>query len=299
MPKTVLICFLPLLLTSFLQGCESNQSKTKTADDVTETSLYRSARRSLQTHNYLVAIEQFQELEALFPFGRYAEQAQLEIIYAYYKAQKLDESRSAADRFIELHPQHANSDYAQYLKGLSAFARDRKSFELANTKSLLGRDLTSLEEAFNDFEELIEDFPHSEYAQDARQRMLFIRNTFAAKEVMIGKYYLDKKAYLAAVNRGRYVLDNYKQTPAVEDALALMADAYLFLGLEGLAKEPIDLLRINYPNHSGFENDTYVATPSRRSLVKPLLNIVTFGLLMRPAPPVPVVFKLDENTAQN
>lgn len=302
--KIALTYFLCLLcLSLFLPGCSSKKAAQKEIDeDITETTLYRNARRSLQASNYDVAIEQLQQLEALFPFGRYAEQAQLEIVYAYYRAYKLEEARVAADRFIELHPQHANADYAQYIKALSAFKKDRKSFEMSKSKSILSRDLTALEDAFKDFEALVNNSPHSEYAQDARQRMLFIRNIFAEKEVLIGHYYLDKKAYLAAANRGRYVLDHYKQTPAVEEALALIADAYLFLGLKDLAEEPIQILRTNYPNHPSFDEDgSYVAIASRRSVLKPLINVISFGLLKRPAPPVPIVveYRPDSKEAQN
>ena len=289
-----------LLSCVMAPGCTSKKKREANKPPETETSLYRSARKSLAGKNYLIAIEKFQQLETLFPFGRYAEQAQLEIVFAHHKARNLTEAKVAADRFIQLNPQHANADYAQYLKALSSFTDGRKSFELSAKRGILNRDISSLQEAYKDFQVLLEVYPHSEYAQDTRQHMIFIRNILAAKEVLIGQFYLDQKAYLAAANRGQYVLENFSQTPAIEDALRLMSDAYLFMGKEHLAKKSIELLRLNYPDHPNFgPNNVYIATASKKSLTRSLMNVLTFGILARPKPPKPIVFNLDEPSQES
>lgn len=293
------LCALFLLTLVVTTGCASDKKKKADKPPETETALYRSARRSLGANNFVGAIERFQALETLYPFGRYAEQAQLEIVFAHYRAYNLTEARTAADRFIQLNPQHANADYAQYLKALAAFSEGRKPFELGATAGLMSRDLSPLEDAYADFQVLLSLYPHSEYAQDARQRMIFIRNVLAAKEILIGKYYLDQKAFIAAANRGQYVVEHFSQTPAIQDALALMSDAYLFLGMRDLAKTSVELLRANYPDHPNFGPDNeYIAMPSKKSLSRPLLNVLSFGLLAKPKPPRPVILKPDEPQAK-
>lgn len=262
----------------------------KQAPQPSETALYRDARRKMQGRNYQAAIESFQQLEALYPFGRYAERAQLEIIYAYYSARDLEEARSAADRFIHLHPQHTNTDYAQYLKGLSGFAEGQRFQELSGAKAMLRRDLSPLRDSFTDFKELLELYPDSKYAPDAHKRMTFIRNTMAKQELLIGHYYLDRRAYIAAANRGRYVVENYSQTPAVEDALALMVDAYTFMELDDLAIDTAKVLLANYPDHKNFSRTgAYRAAFPKRTVPRSTLNIVSFGLLARPRVPKPII----------
>lgn len=257
-----------------------------------ETALYRGARKSLNSHSYKAAIDQFQQLESLYPFGRYAEQAQLEIIYAYYKNHDFSETRSAVDRFVQLHPDDANADYAQYLKGLAAFSQGQKPFEMAFSKTLSGRDLGSMRDSFSDFQELLEQFPDSEYTADARQRMVFIRNLLAAREVEIGRYYLDRKAFLAAANRANHVVEYFSQTPAVEDALTLLISAYSFMNLDDLSKEVLLVLQRNYPDNPNFtKNGDYAILQHPKAKPRSWLNIVSFGLLARPRVPKPLILQ--------
>ncbi len=172
-----------------------------------------------------------------FPFGRYAEQAQLEIIFAYYRSRQAEAARSAADRFIRLHPNHPNVDYAYYLRGLASFEEDEnfltRIFPLDPSK----RDPGAARASFADFSRLIERFPASEYAPDAQRRMRYLRNLLAEAELHAARYYIYRGAYIAAANRGKFVVDNFQETIAVPDALAIMVEAYRLLGQDQLAEQ--------------------------------------------------------------
>lgn len=288
---TMLQHFIPaylLIVLLALSGCNSTEENTAAADKKvkpppTETALYRAARKKMVGRHYSDAAKLFQELELLYPFSRYAERAKLEIIYAHYKAYELDEARTAADDFLRLHTDHPNADYAQYLKALSKFSENRRPFEMTLKGALSHRDLTPIKESFDDFKELLEGFPDSKYLPDARQRMVFIRNILAAQEVLIGEYYLKRNAFVAAVNRGRYVVENYSQTPAIESALELLIAAYTNIERIDLAKETIAVLKLNYPKNSNFmPNGSYQVPAVPKAGARSILNVVTFGLLSRP-----------------
>lgn len=253
-----------------------------------EQILYQAAQRSLRSGNYSNAIAQLQQLEAQFPFGRYAEQAQLELIYAYYMAFQPDAARSAADRFIRLHPQHANVDYAYYLKGLAAYEQDRGFFDRFVPTDLAARDIGAARESFSDFGQLLARYPASDYAPDARQRMIYLRNLLARSEIMVGRYYLSREAYVAAVNRGRNVVENFPHTPSVADGLALMIEGYLKLNLPEPANDSLRVLLASYPNHPALDEDgNFVISPEVRNRDRSWINILTLGTLDRPdTPPI-------------
>ena len=181
--------------------------------------LYRSAQSSLRSGNYRDAITKLQKLEARFPFGRYAEQAQLELIYANFMSYQPEAARSAADRFIRLHPQHPNVDYAYYIKGLAEFNKDRGLLDRFAATDISKRDPTSAKQAFDDFSEFLQRHPDSEYAADARQRMMFLVNILAKYEINVAKFYMRRGAYVAAANRARNVVEHYSQSQSVDDAL--------------------------------------------------------------------------------
>lgn len=259
------------------------------AEEVTsEQVLYQAAQRSLRSGNYNNAIAQLQRLEAQFPFGRYAEQAQLELIYAYYMAFRPDSARSAADRFIRLHPQHANVDYAYYLKGLAAYEQDRGFFDRFVPTDLAARDIGAARQSFADFGQLLARFPASDYAPDARQRMIYLRNLLARSEIMVGRYYLSREAYVAAVNRGRNVVENYPTTPSVPDGLALMIEGYLKLNLPEPANDSLRVLVANYPDFQALDaQGNFVISPEVRNRDRSWINILTLGALDRPdTPPI-------------
>ena len=271
--------FKSVLMAWFLLLAACSSDETDPTLEESELVLYKGAQTTLRSGNYTIAIERLRALESRFPFGRYAEQAQLEIIYAYYKSYQTEEARVAADRFIRLHPRHPNVDYAYYLKGLAAFEADQSFLEKILPLDPSKKDPGAARDSFNDFSLLIERFPQSKYAPDAQQRMIYLRNLLARYEVNIGQYYLKREAFVAAANRGRYVFENYQGTPAVPDALAVMVEAYLRLEMNEQADNTLKVLVANYPDHVSLdENKSFRLKPSAKRSGKLWLNILTFGL---------------------
>jgi outer membrane protein assembly factor BamD len=271
------ISILILVLLAVL-GC----SKDEVEDDLeaTELAYYTSAQDSLRAGNYAGAIQKLQLLESRFPFGRYAEQAQLEIIYAYFKSAQPEAARSAADRFIRLHPTHPNVDYAYYLKGMVSFERDKNFLSNILPMDPSTRDPGSARESFNDFSQLIRRYPNSEYAPDAQQKMKYLRNLLAASEVHVARYYIRRGAYVAAANRGRHVFENFQESVAVPDALAVMVEAYQLLELFELADQTLLVLSTNYPGHESLDNEgNFRKSQTVKGKERGWLNIITFGLL--------------------
>jgi outer membrane protein assembly factor BamD len=257
--------------------------------NTTEQVLYRNAQRSLRSGNYSVAIENLQRLEARFPFGRYAEQAQLEIIYAHYMASAFDSARAAADRFIRLQPGHPHIDYAYYMKGLASYSQNKGLMDRIFASDPAKRDMTSAREAYSDFSTLLALYPSSQYAPDVRQRMLYLRNLLARAELHIADYYMRRGAYLAASNRARYVVETYSRSEAAADALALMIEANYRLGLEDAANDALRVLALNFPDYEAFDKDgNLVLTEQIRNRDRSWTNMITFGLLDRPAVPPPI-----------
>ena len=209
--------------------------------------LYTEAQTARREGNYQTAIGYLEQLQARYPFGRYAQQAQLELIYAYYSDNQPEAAIAAADRFIKANPRHPIVDYAYYMKGVVNFSRGNAVLERLLPTDPSKTDTESAMQAYNDFAELVQKFPDSRYADDARQRMVYLRNSLAAYEVNVADFYMRRKAYLAAANRAQYVVETYPRTPAVHDALTIMVRAYEKLGLEDLAADTRQVLELNYP----------------------------------------------------
>ncbi len=241
---------LVLLATATAAGCGLLPKEDPTADWSAQK-LYTEAKASLSSGDYEQAITYFEYLEARYPFGRYAQQAQLEIAYAYYKYDEPESAIAAAERFIQLYPRHPNVAYAYYLKGLANYNRGKGFVERYVPQDPSERDPGAALQAFQDFSELIKRFPDSKYAKDAGQRMVYLRNNLAQHEVHVADYYMRRRAYVAAANRGKHVIENYQRTPAVPDALVVMAKAYKQLGLNDLSDDALRVLRLNYPDHPG------------------------------------------------
>lgn len=287
-PRALLVA-LALLVGALFQGCSNIPFFGNDDQEVPETSeqvLYRMARASLRTSAWSSAIEQLQTLESRFPFGQYAEQAQLELIYAYYRSYDVEAARNAADRFLRLHPQHEHADYAMYLKGVASFEQDRGLLDGVIPTDQSKRDIGGAREAFVDFQQLISRFPNSEYAADARARMVYIRNLLARTELHIARYYFRRGAYVAAANRARYVTENLPSTPMVPDALALMVQSYLMLGLDDPAHESLRVLAANYPDHETLDAEgNFTSAPEIQNRQRSWINVLSFGLLNDPPPP--------------
>ena len=261
---------------AFVAACSSN--KPEVDENLSETELYQQAQDDLNSNSYNNAIAKLKALESRYPFGRYAEQAQLELIYAYYKNAEPEAAKSSAERFIRLHPQHANVDYAYYLKGLASFDQDRGLLARFLPLDMTKRDPGAARDSYNEFAQLTSRYPNSRYAPDAKARMIYLRNLLAAYEVHVGHYYLTRQAYVAAANRGRYVVENFQETPSVGDGLAIMTEAYQRLSLDDLAATSLETLKLNYPDHPSLENGQFVPreeeADNRSWLAKATLGLI-------------------------
>jgi len=236
-----------LLLLSSLTGCGLLPEVIDETKNWSASKLYYSAKESLADANYTEAVKMFERLEARYPYGAYAQQSQLEVAYAYYKDNEPASAIAACDRFIKLHPNHPNVDYAYYLKGLANFVEDTTFFAQFADQDMSERDPKSAREAFEAFKELATRFPQSKYTADAVGRMKYLVNNLAAHEVRVAHYYYKRGAYVAAANRGKYALENYQQSPALEEGLALMAKSYDKLNLPDLRDDALRVLKLNFP----------------------------------------------------
>ena len=277
MRVSVLRLSLLISLTLLLDAC-SGVDRDEFAGLTTEEHFYRRALRQLNTQNFRGSITTYPELESRFPFGKFAAQAQIEIVLAYYENGDFEAARAAADRFIRLHPDNENVDYAYYMKGLSSFTEDRGLINRFIPIDPTKRDPGRASESFSDFSQLLALYPDSPYSADARARMVFLRNNLAAYEIHVANYYLERRAYVAAQRRGQYVVENFQGTPAVADGLAVMVECYLRLGLNELADTSLALLRENYPDHASLDDEgTFII---RTEITNPsLLYTVSFGLI--------------------
>lgn len=271
-----------IALFTLLSACASKEIDA----NLSETALYQEAQTDLGNNSYSSAITKLKALESRYPFGRYAEQAQLELIYAYYKNAEPEAVRASADRFIRLHPQHTNVDYAYYMKGLASFEQDRGLLARFLPLDMTQRDPGAARDSYNEFAQLTNRYPNSRYAADAKQRMIYLRNLLAAYEVHAGNYYLKRQSYVAALNRGRYIVENFQETQAVGDGLAIMTEAYQHLGLNDLAQTSLQSLQINYPKHPSLAGGTFKLrekdTDSRSWLSKATLGFIGNSEDLRP-----------------
>jgi outer membrane protein assembly factor BamD len=236
---------LAFTLAFSLSGCAWLKDQEDVTSDWSVTKLYAEAASELDSGNYETAIDYYEKLEARYPFGRYAMQAQLDVAYAYYKAEEPEAALAAADRFIKLYPQNPYVDYAYYLKGIINYNRSVGFLDRYIPTDPSQRDPGSALDAFQDFAELVRRFPDSRYSADARQRMLYLRNNLAKHEVNVARYYVKRGAYLAAVERCNYVIENFQRTSAVKSALEVMIDAYTRLGKQDLAADAQRVLVLN------------------------------------------------------
>lgn len=277
---------LVILLSLAIAACSSTEESSELAADTGEQQMYEEAQRYLRNSNFDLAVRTLQLLESRFPFGKYAEQAQLELIYAHFGSYEHEAAVEAADRFIRLHPQHPNVDYAYYMKGLSAHTSNEDIFSRFLPGDETSRDISHAKEAFAEFSQLLSRYPDSSYAADARARMVHLRNLLARHEIVVANYYFRRGAYMAAANRGRYVVENFQQTPAVADALVVMAQGYILLDLDELSQDSIDVLVLNYPDHPSLdENGEFQSAYSLDGHNRSWINKLSFGLFDPPKPP--------------
>jgi outer membrane protein assembly factor BamD len=235
---------LALTLGLLLSGCGTELDETL---GWSANQLYARARESAEDGNWAAAVKYFEKLEARYPYGRYAQQAQLEVAYAHYKDNDPIAATADCDRFIKLHPNHPNVDYAFYLKGLVNYTENRSLFAGLTSEDPAERDPKAAREAFLAFRELTQRFPDSKYTPDALDRMRHLINALAQHEVVVARWYMRRGAYVAATNRAQAAVRTYPNTPAVEEALAIMTGAYDVLGLPALRDDARRVLAQTYP----------------------------------------------------
>lgn len=254
MTRSVLPRLLTLLLLALalgLAGCNKEERlDTRTAEE-----LYADAKGRLDSGNWAGAVRDYRALQTRFPFGRYAEQAQLEMAYAFYRAGLPEQALSTADRFIRMYPTHPNIDYAYYIRGLTNYDERVGFLEKMMPSRVRDRDQSAALEAFGDFDELCRRFPDSRYCPDARQRMVFLRNNLSYYEIDVANYYMRRGAYVAAMNRARYLLETYPGTPEAGNALTVLHRAYTELDMLDLAEDTLVVLEHNYPEHPYLTGD--------------------------------------------
>ncbi|MCB1640090.1 MAG: outer membrane protein assembly factor BamD, partial [Xanthomonadales bacterium] len=244
--RTLLI---PLLLLA-MTGCSLFGDKNRfdaQADVMSVEQLYEEANVSMQKGNYDRAIRFYRGLIARFPFGSYSEQSQLDLAYCQYKRDQDDEAVATLNRFLKAHPTHPKVDYALFLRGLVNFDRNASMLDRVLPNEISTRDQQALRQAFIDFSELIKRYPSSAYAGDARQRMVYLRNSMAEFEMNVARYYYRRGAYVAAASRAAYVVENYQRTPQSLDALELMASSYDGLNEPALAEDVRRVLSLTAP----------------------------------------------------
>lgn len=239
-----------LILAGLLGGCGLLPEQIDETKDWSAQRLYSEAKEAMNDADWEKAIDLFEKLEARYPFGRYAQQALLESAYAYYKFDEPESATAAVDRFLKTYPRHPHTDYAYYLRGLVNFNRGDTLVDRFLPRDPAERDAGAARQAFFDFGELVKQFPDSRYAQDAGQRMVFLRGNLARYEMHVADYYMRRGAYVAAANRAKQVIESYQGTPAVPEALEVLVRAYRRLGLEDLAADAERVLQLNYPERA-------------------------------------------------
>lgn len=241
----ILVC-----LTLIVSGCAGKKKTQENLAQQQVEELYTKGKNALNSGNYSFATQYFRALEANYPYGEYTEQAKLDMIFAFNKSSQIEKTVEAAENFIKLYPTHKNVDYAYYMKGVASFERKQSSVDrfMKGGKAAIRdpKPYRDSEEAFND---LIKRYPQSIYTQDAKLRVIFIRNALAKRELAVAQFYFDSKTLVAAVNRCKTIIYKYETSPAVEGALVLMEKAYAEMGLVDLAKSTHGVLLENFPDY--------------------------------------------------
>lgn len=258
--KRSVATLLTLVLVLLLSGCSGLQDNDPTRG-WSASKIYSEAKTDMGDGNWESAIKLFEKLESRYPYGRYAQQAQLEVAYAYFKNGDKASALAACERFIRLHPNHPNVDYAYYLKGLVDFNEDIGLLGKVAMQDPSERDSKAAQDSYDAFRELVTRFPNSKYHQDSLLRMAYLVNLLAASEVHVAEYYYKRGAYVAAVNRAQYAVQTFPRAPATEEALFIMVKSYDQLGMNGLRDDAERVMKKNFPNSPYFERGLHKSEP--------------------------------------
>jgi len=241
-----------LLIAFVIVGCNSDGPEIEQPEKI----YYDQAQKRMNAKNYYGAIESLEAIENRYPFGKYAEQAQVELIYAHFMNSETEASHSAAEKFIRLHPRHPNIDYAYFMKGLSSYTRDREFLTRVSDTDLSNRDISGAKESFAELTEFLTRFPDSQYAPYAKQRNVYLRNMIAKNELAAADYYLTIDAYVAAIRRANYVIENIPNSSENYRALKILEVSYEALGYTSLLEDLKVVININYPDQESIQKSS-------------------------------------------
>tara|TARA_Y100000389_G_scaffold52091_1_gene47878 strand:- start:7726 stop:8565 length:840 start_codon:yes stop_codon:yes gene_type:complete len=240
-----------IIILLVIQGCAFlEKAKVDPYKTMTEVELYNEGSIFLENADIPNAVQIFETLEAKFPFSTYSQQSILDLAFAYYDLGQKDDTIAECDRFIDLYPNHSSLDYAYYLRALSNLEKEQPFFQEFLGQDVSKYDVSRLKTAYDDFLLITNKFKGSKYADDASNRLIFLRNSMAKHEVYVAKYYLKRGAYLASSERAKYMLEKYPGAPSTEEALIVLVDSYNKLGTYDLAKEAADVLVTNFTNYT-------------------------------------------------
>ena len=248
--KYLLTC---LIITCLLSGCsflDKMLEEEDTTVGLTAAELYGEGKEFLNLEDFNNAIKYFEVLESRFPFGKYSTQAMLDLSYAYYASEQRDKAIIEINRFIRLYPNHPEVSYAYYLRALANFDNDANVLTRFFGYDPSRYDVTALKESFNDFSIVVNRYPETKYADDSLNRLIYIRNQIARNELYIAEYYSKRSAHIAAIERIKYMLENYGGTPSTEKGLLILVESYNNLNMRQLAFDSARVLKKNYPEYN-------------------------------------------------
>ena len=240
-----------LTLTLFLglTACSSSPEDIEKVPDKSAQALYLDAKSALDNGLYQKAIPILSAIDSRYPFGAISHQVQLDLIYAYYKSGDIAQGVALVERFLRLNPNHKNVDYVYYMRALMNLSLGENLFQEMAGIDRSDRDPKHARSAFSDFRTILTLYPDSKYASDSRLRLLAIKSRLADYELASARFFMERKAYAAAANRGRYIVEYFSDSKQVEDALVIMIECYQILGLEELQINARQVLTVNYPNN--------------------------------------------------
>lgn len=246
-----LVC--TLIVSILIVSCNSDGPEIEQPEKI----YYDLAQKRMLNQNYIGAIESLEAIESKYPFGRYAEQAQVELIYANFMNGQTNGAHAAAEKFIRLYPRHPNIDYAYFMKGLSSYTRDKDLIIRFTNTDISNRDITGAEESFAELTEFLTRFPDSQYTPYAKQRNIYLRNMIARNELAAADYYQSIDAHVAAIRRAKYVIENIPNSSEDFRALKVLEKSYKALGYDDLRDDMLKIISLNYPdNDSTVSEDT-------------------------------------------
>lgn len=259
-----------LAATLIISGCSSFGGKKEKTSDQKVEQMYERAKSALQKGNYPTAIQRYRALETTYPFGPYTEQGRPDLIFAYDKNNQADEALEVADNFIKLYPTHKNIDYAYYMRGVVKFEKQVSKLDrfLRGSKQD-SRDPKPLRDSYDAFAELIKRFPESPYVEDAQQRMVYLNDALAKRELQVASFYFNTGAYVAVINRCKTIIQVYDTAPTVEQALILMVKTYNKMGMQQLARSTQAVLEANFSTAEDYAQTT---KKQRKSIFKRLFG---------------------------